>query len=105
MQWMCAFIVKAEAVDGINAEKLYLPAIDKIGQRANHALAFQFRFIAGACRKSENRLSPVAVDENSQLKTQPRRMPTMIFTFHFLPPARPAGRESMPAHTGREQRN
>src|ERR1700722_566121 len=81
---MRAFIVKAEPVDGIDAEEFYFAAVDEIRQRADQALAFQLRLIARAGRKPENRLSPVPVDNDAHLETQPGRIPAAIFTFHSV---------------------
>jgi len=80
---MRALVIKTEPIDGINAEDFYFSAVDEIGQCADHALAFQFRLVARARRKRENRLSPVAVDDDAKVEPQPRRMPAMIFALHI----------------------
>src|SRR5580704_2636543 len=98
---MRAFVIKAESIDGIDAEEFYFPAVDEIGQRADQALAFEFRLIARARRKPENRLSPVAVDNHAHVEAQPRRIPAVIFTFHNVLRALRAGREyASPARMG-----
>ncbi len=75
---MRAFVIKAEAVDGIDAEEFYLAAFDEIGECADHALAFEFRLVTRAGGKTENRLSPVAVDDDTQVHAEPGRMPAVI---------------------------
>lgn len=102
---MRAFVVEAEAVDGIDAENFDFAAFDEIGESADHALALKFVFVAGAGGKTENGLSPVAVNDDAQVEPEPGRMPTMIFAFHDVVLARRAGRESMPALAGCEQWN
>src|SRR5271166_2354578 len=105
VQGMRALVVKTEAVNGIDAEDFYLPAFDKIGQRADHALAFELRLVARTGRETENRLPPMAVDNHAHVDAQPRRIPAVIFAFHNMFLARRAGKESMPAQAGRGQWN
>jgi hypothetical protein len=105
MKWMRAFVIKAEAVDGIDAEEFDFAAFDEIGQRADHALTFQFRFVARASRETENRLPPMAVDKHAHVNTEPGRIPAVIFTFHKVFLARGAGKKSMPAQPGWGQWN
>jgi hypothetical protein len=99
MKRMRAFVVKAEAVDRVNAVKLDFAAVDEVGEGADHALAFEFEFVAGTGRKAENGRAPVAVDHDAKLESEPVGIPAMIFTFHdctyvaFMF----AGTQSMPA--------
>jgi hypothetical protein len=46
MKGMRAFIVKAEAIDGINGEEFHSSSVNEIRQRADHALAFEFHLVA-----------------------------------------------------------
>src|SRR5271169_3079512 len=46
MKWMCAFIVKAQAIDGVYAVDLNAADIDEISERANHSLTFHFPLVA-----------------------------------------------------------
>jgi hypothetical protein len=102
---MRAFVVKAEPVDRIDAENFYFSAINEIGQRADQALAFEFKLIARARRKSEYWLSPVAVHKHAHVEAEPVRIPAVIFTFHSWLLALRAGTESMPARPGFGQWN
>jgi len=89
------FVVKAEAIDGIDGVKLDAAGIDEIGEGADHALAFKLPFVAGACGKSEKRRPPMAVGNDSQFEAETGRPPVMIFTFHqkaFLCAAEKYGR-------------
>ena len=79
---MRAFVIEAEAVDGIDAEDFDFAALDKIGESADHALAFEFGFVAGAGGKTENGLSPMAMDDDAKVKPQAGRMPAVVFAFH-----------------------
>jgi len=105
VKWMRALVIKTKPVDGIDAEDFYLSAVDEIGQSTDHALAFQFRLVARASWKPENWLSPVAMDDDAEVKPQTRRMPAVIFALHLLFLACRAGRESMPAQPGWGQWN
>src|SRR6266404_268223 len=97
MKWMSSFIVKAQAVDGIHTVDLQLAAIDEIGERADHGLAFQFPFVAGAGREADQRRAIVAVNNNAEIEAQAVRIPAMDFTFHRRGLMEKAGSESMPA--------
>src|SRR6266581_4878707 len=44
-------VVEAVVVDGIHRVELHLAAVDEVAERADHALAFELEFIAGAGRK------------------------------------------------------
>ena len=81
-----ALVVKAEAVDGIDGEELNAAALNKIRKRADHTLAFEFPLIAGAGRKAQKRLAPVAENGHAQLQAEPLRVPTVIFTLHRVLP-------------------
>jgi hypothetical protein len=103
---MGAFVIEAEAVDGIDAEEFYFAALDKISEGADHALAFELGFVASAGGKAENGLAPVAVDDHVQIEAEPGRIPAMNFAFHRVCSSRAArGRESMPAEGRWEQWN
>src|SRR5271165_292363 len=107
VQGMRALVVKTEAVDGIDAEDFYLPAFDKIGERADHALAFELRLVARASRETENRLPPMAVDKHAHVDAQPRRIPAVIFAFHNVILALRAGERkyASPARMGAMELN
>lgn len=72
MKRMSAFVIEAEAVDGIDTEDFYFAGFDEIGESADHALAFEFVFIAGTGGKTEKRLAPVAVDDDAEVQAQAR---------------------------------
>src|SRR5712691_622038 len=71
-----------ETVDRIHAIKLELASVDKIGERANHRLAFELPFIAGAGGKADQRRAPMPVDDDAQLDAEPMRVPAVHFAFH-----------------------
>src|SRR6201981_2512043 len=104
MKWMSSFIVKAQAVDGIHAVELKLAAIDEIGERADHGLAFQFPFVAGAGGKADQRRAIMAVNDNAEIEAQAMRIPAMDFTFHRSGLVKKVGSESMPAASSRRNR-
>src|SRR5207249_11246026 len=64
---MPAFVVKAEPIDGIHRIEFDYAAVDEVAERAHHALAFEFPFIAGAGRKTKQGRAPVAVDHDAKL--------------------------------------
>src|SRR6266567_1643588 len=85
MKWVHAFVVKAEPVDGIDAEEFDFSPIDEIRKSTDHALPFEFPLITRAGGKAHDRRAPVAVDNDTQFHAQPVRVPAVIFTFHRLP--------------------
>src|SRR5438477_12221043 len=82
MKWVCALVVKAEAVNGVDGEKFQFAGIDEISKRANQRLPFQFPLISRAGGKPDKRRAPVAVDHDAELETQSIRIPAVKFTFH-----------------------
>src|SRR5258708_31307267 len=82
VKWVRGFVVEPVSVDRIDAIELDLAAVDKIGERADHALAFELPFIASAGGKSDERRSPMAKNDYAHLDAGPRRMPAVRFTFH-----------------------
>src|SRR5260370_42653295 len=64
MKGMRALVVEAEAVDGVDGVKLELAAVDEIGESADHRLAFELPFVAGAGGKADQRRAPVAVNDD-----------------------------------------
>lgn len=92
MERMCALVIKAEAVNGIDAKDFEFAAIDEVGERANHALAFEFVLVTGAGGKTDERLAPMAVDDDAKVKPQAGRVPAVNFAFHEECLARDAGR-------------
>src|SRR5258708_29304662 len=81
VKWVRGFVVEAVSVDRIDAIELDLAAVDKIGERADHALAFELPFIASAGGEADERRSPVAKNDYAHLDAEPRRMPPVEFTF------------------------
>ena len=77
-----AFVIKAEAVDGVEGIKLDAAGVDEIGEGANHALALEFPLVASTCGKTEERGAPMAVGDDAEIQAEPRRVPAMVFTFH-----------------------
>src|SRR5208283_4081872 len=75
-------VVKAEAIDGVDGIELDAAGIDEIGESADHALAFEFPFVASTGGKTEERRAPMAVGDNAEIETEARRVPAMVFTFH-----------------------
>jgi hypothetical protein len=88
MKWMSAPVVETEAVNGIDAEQFDAAAVNKIGKRADHALAFEFPFVAGAGGEAEKRLAPMAVNHHAEFEAQARRVPAMVFTLHVWNPSK-----------------
>src|SRR5580700_2203961 len=85
MKRVRALIVKTQAINGIDGEELHSAGVDEIRQSADHALAFEFEFVAGAGGKAEQRWPPMSVNDNAELHAEPRRVPAVNFTFHPLP--------------------
>jgi len=77
-----AFVVKAEAVDGVDGIELDAASIDEIGEGADHALAFEFPFVASTGGKTQERRAPMAVGNDTEIEAEARRQPAMVFTFH-----------------------
>src|SRR5215469_6302578 len=103
MEGMSGFVVEAEPVDGIDAEKFHAAGVDEIGEGAHHALAFKFPFISGAGRKAHEWRPPVPVDDDAQFDAEARGMPAMVFASHARNPCE-LRESSMPAEAPREQR-
>jgi len=80
-----SLVVKALPVDRIHGEEFDSSGIDEIGERADHALAFEFHLVARTGRETQQRRAPVTVDDHAQFQTKPVRVPAVIFTFHRLP--------------------
>src|SRR6267142_822413 len=53
MKRMRALVVKAESIDGVNGEEFHSSGFNEVRQRADHALAFEFRLVAGAGGKTQ----------------------------------------------------
>src|ERR1700739_4081003 len=97
MKRMRGLVVKAQTVDRIHAVELQFAAVDEIGERADHGLAFQFPFVAGAGGKADQRRAIMAVNDNAEIEAQAMRIPAMDFTFHQSGLVKKVGSESMPA--------
>ena len=82
MEGMRALVVKAVAVDGIDGIELDAARVNKIGERADHSLAFEFPFVAGTGGKTENRRTPMAVHDDAEFDSKAMRIPTVIVTLH-----------------------
>ena len=67
MEGMSAFVVEAEAVDGINGVELDAAGVDELGEGADHGLAFEFPFVASAGGETEDRRAPMAVGDNTEI--------------------------------------
>src|ERR1700719_2530924 len=78
-------VVKPLMIDGIYRKKLNPPRINKIAQRANHPLVFQFPLIPRAGRESHHRRPPMPIHHHAQINSQPRRIPAVILTLHESP--------------------
>src|SRR5258708_12830437 len=94
MKGMRGLVVEGKAVDGIDAEEFYFAGVDEIGERADHALAFELPLIAGGGGEAEQRRFPVALDDEAQFESQAWRMPPVKFPRHptdplALPQSRP----------------
>jgi hypothetical protein len=92
MKGMGVLVVKTVAIDGVDGEKFESASVDKVGECANQALAFEFPFVAGAGGKTEQRRTPVAVDDDTHFNAESGGMPTVVFTFHALGLTGDAGR-------------
>src|SRR5579863_10460941 len=98
MKRVRAFVIKAEAVDGIDGKKLQLAAIDKIRERADHGLPLKFPLISRTGGKTKQWRAIVAVHHYPELHAQALRIPAMEFTFHIkAASSKIGGTESMPA--------
>src|SRR5271165_1853889 len=82
MKRMSTLVVKAEAIDGIDGIELDAASIDEIGEGTDHALAFEFPFVAGTGGKTDERRTPMTVSDDSEIEAEARRVPAMVFTFH-----------------------
>src|SRR5712675_3565382 len=75
MKRVRGLVVERKAVDGIDAEEFYFAGVDEIGEGADHALAFEFELVAGAGGETEQRRSPVTVDDHAEFDAEAWRMP------------------------------
>jgi hypothetical protein len=82
MERMRCFVVKTEAIDGIDGIKFDAAGVDEFGERADHALAFQFKFVAGAGGKTNDGRAVMAIGNDAEFEAETRRVPTMIFALH-----------------------
>ena len=108
MKGMRGLVVKALPVDGIDAIKFDAAGIDEIRERADQSLAFEFPFIAGAGRKTNDGRAPMAVHDDAEFPSEAVRIPAVIVALHEgafrIPNSRSGVRESMPAEAGPGQR-
>src|SRR6267378_3707286 len=74
MKGMRAFIVKAEAINGVNGEEFYSSGVNEIREGPDHALAFELHLVAGAGGKAQQRRAVMAVDNHAELDAEPRRV-------------------------------
>ena len=102
MKRMRGFVVEAVSVDGVHRVELDFAAIDEFAERLDHALVFEFPFVAAAGRESKQRRAPVAVHHDPKLQTNALGIPALIFAPHCCL-LLAAGRESMPAWAGSRQ--
>ena len=72
MKRVRALVVEAVVVDGIDGEKFDAAGVDEVGERADHALIFEFPLVAGAGGKADQRLAPVAVDHDAEYRCPSR---------------------------------
>src|ERR1700687_1737893 len=86
MKGMRGLVVERKAVDGIDAEEFHFAGVDEVGERADHALAFEFPLVAGAGGKADERWPIMAVNHDAQFHAQTRRMPSVIFALHACEP-------------------
>src|SRR6266446_212935 len=85
MKRMRAFIVETEPIDGIDGEEFYSSSVDEIRERADHALSFELHLVAGAGGKAQQRRAVMAINDHTELDTEARRVPAVIFAFHPIP--------------------
>ena len=85
MKGMRALVVKTEAIDGIDREKFHSSGVNKIRKGADHALAFELHFVAGARRKAQQRRTVMAIDNDTELQAEPRGVPAVVLAFHPFP--------------------
>src|SRR6202022_3807188 len=78
-------VVKPMMIHGVYSEKFNSACVNKIGQRADHALIFQLPFIPCARGESHQRRPPMAVDHHPKADFQPWGMPPVILAFHECP--------------------
>lgn len=77
-----AFVVKTEAIDGIDGVELDAAGVNEIGERADHSLPFEFPFVSGAGRKTENGRTIVAVNDDAEFDAEAMRIPMVIVAVH-----------------------
>src|SRR2546425_10227369 len=88
-------VVPALVVDGVDAEDLHPAGVDVMGERADHALALIFIFVAAAGGEHEQGQAIVPVDSDPHLLPEPGRMPRVALLVHatsgrrIVPPGRP----------------
>src|SRR6266849_5160272 len=85
MKRMRTFIVKAEAINGVNGEEFYSSSVNEIREGPDHALAFELHLIAGTGGKAQQRRTVMAIDDHTELDAEARRVPAVIFAFHPVP--------------------
>src|SRR6266481_9593361 len=85
MKRMRTFIVKAEAIDGIDGEQFYSSSVNEIREGPDHTLAFELHLVAGTGGKAQQRRTVMAIDDHTELDAEPRRVPAVVFAFHPLP--------------------
>jgi hypothetical protein len=72
VEGMRAFVVEAEAVDGIDCVELDATSVDEFGERADHALSFEFPLVTGAGRKTEDGGAVVPIDDDAEIESEAR---------------------------------
>jgi hypothetical protein len=82
MEGMGALVVEAEAIDGVDGVELDAASVDEFGESADHALAFELPFVAGAGGETEEGRAVVAIDDDAEFQAEARGVPAMIFAFH-----------------------
>src|SRR5579863_5604872 len=102
---MRALVVEARAVDRIHAEDFYLAGLDEVAQRADHSLILELPFVARARGETDQRLTVMAVHDDTHVPANAGRIPAVIFAFHASPkaggraPASVCGFPSMPVQS------
>jgi hypothetical protein len=82
MQRVRSAVAKRIRVVDVDAVEFHAAGINRIGQRGEHTLAFEFPLVAARRREYDGGRTPVSADENAHRATETFRVPAMIRVTH-----------------------
>ena len=82
MERVSALVVEALIAVRSDGKELDASAVDELGQRTDHALAFHLPFVAAARREGQQRRAPVAVDDHAHVPPETTGVPPLILALH-----------------------